>query len=242
MRRVANDSLDEDTGSPRKSDHRAASRLDSPSDARTEHRSVAPIASASIDQRAKLTTALCGMGFTRSDVQRALLQVLLEPSADRIAMQRMVREAISLLTAVQSGGAANLGGSWPSRRPSVVTPLIDVVNGAREATFEPLCTLRRCEAGVLRLDYPGQEVHAAVEVRRGRHRHEQRRQTFVRRQVVEDVPQLLNDAPSEWVRRLDRELHPPRAVLVGPRTDRPSSGRKLDSWQFFRYASSSSKT
>jgi hypothetical protein len=50
------------------------------------------------DLRAKITTALCNMGFARNDVQRALLQVPMPGSQDQGEMQRIVRAALGILS------------------------------------------------------------------------------------------------------------------------------------------------
>lgn len=74
--------------------------------------------------------------------------------------------------------------------------------------------LARSERVVSTLDYPGQELRwPSVQVRRRGHWLEHGWQSFVKGEVVQNMPEFLNHIPCEAVRDVQTELDPPSSTV-----------------------------
>lgn len=94
-------------------------------------------------------------------------------------------------------------------------PFSGVVDGTREASFEPLGEEKWGEFGVGCFDYP-REVGggSAIHVGGWGDRVKPGGETFFKGDVVADVADLLDDRPSEWMGDVQLELDPPVVVVV----------------------------
>src|SRR4051812_44622122 len=105
--------------------------------------------------------------------------------------------------------------------------LLQGIPGRRKSAFEPLRTLVWRKRWVFGFNDPRKKLHPSVHIRCRRDGHENRRESLVDRNIIQNKTQFLDVPPSQVVFRIQRELYPPVPVLKGTVADGLTPRRQI---------------